>query len=213
MKQWATLPDPVHVSKCYLPTTAPVVKLTNTSTTIAEIKSSNPLNFVKSVRIAGGSDYLQISQLVVTDMQGNNIAVGRPTSSSGIYASEFTEKSAVNGNFQGLFISSTPTNAFFEVTLDKPTQIASVSIYNRKDCCQDRLTGYKVILKDSAGNPIYTSNNLNGNPQQTINIPIGKENFESLDFYNSQLINGIPNSYLLLFILIVIIIIYLYINK
>ena len=174
----------------------------------------NPLLNVKSVRIDGGSDWLNFSQLVVTDIQGNNIAVGRPTLSSGV-AFSTKESTAVDGALSdrdyaggvGIYHSSTPTNAFFEVTLDKPTQIASVSIYNRKDGGQSRLASYKVILKDSAGNPIYTSNNLNGNPQQTINIPASsaiKEKFESTGFFE-----GISYTYILLFILVAIIIIYL----
>jgi hypothetical protein len=65
---------------------------------------------------------------------------------------------------------STGQNAFFQVALSKPTQISSVTVYNRSDCCQDRMVGYKVYLYDSNNNLLFTSSPLTANNVQTVSI-------------------------------------------
>ena len=134
---------------------------------------TNDSALVKSVRIAGGTQHLNFSQIVVTDMKGNNIALNRPTISSGAGWGS-SEKNVVDGTLKVraspyIFDSANP-GGFFEVFLDNPTIISSVTIYNR-DIVQDRLaSGYKVILKNMNGIDIFKPYALNGDPIQTINV-------------------------------------------
>jgi hypothetical protein len=129
---------------------------------------------VKFVRVDGGNDYLQLSQVVVTDANGSNIAKGKKTSSSGA-GWDTQESTAVDGveasrGHPSEFVS-TGGNAFYQIELSSPSQVASVTIYNRADCCQDRLaTGYRVKLLDSQGNVVFTSNPLNNSAKQVIQI-------------------------------------------
>ena len=62
-------------------------------------------------------------------------------------------------------------NAFFEVPLDGPTEMATVTIYNRADCCQGRMgSGYKIFLLNESEEVIFTSANLTGEAKQIITI-------------------------------------------
>ena len=136
--------------------------------------SADNSGIVKFVRVDGGGDYLQISQLVVTDQTGTNIAKGRKATSSGV-GWDGPESNAVDGveasrGHPGEYHSS-GGSAWFQVELTSPSQIVSVTIYNRADCCQGRLaTGYRIKLLDSAGNNVFTSEPLNAEAKQVITI-------------------------------------------
>ncbi len=146
---------------------------------------------VKYVRVDGGGDYLQLSQVVVTDANGTNIAKGRKATSSGV-GWDGPESAAVDGveasrGHPGEYHSS-GGSAWFQVELSSPAQVASVTIYNRADCCQGRLaSGYRVRLLDSQGNVVFTSEPLNADAKQVIKItgPAGSKpvppTFKKLD--------------------------------
>ena len=137
-------------------------------------KNSNNANLAKFVRIDGGSEYLQLSQVVVTDENGLNIAKGRKTSSSGV-GWDGPESAAVDGtesarNHPALYHSSN-NNAHFQIELSVPSKVVSVTIYNRADCCQSRLaSGYRVKLLDEQGKVIFSSQTLNGEAKQVIKV-------------------------------------------
>jgi len=123
-------------------------------------------------RIEGGSDYLQLSQVVVKDVKGVNVAKGKSVSSSG-FCCDGNEFKAVDGVESARGhpneFHSNGGNAFFEIDLGAPVEISTVTIYNRADCCQGRLaSGYKVKLLDAARNVVFTGNNLNGDSSQTV---------------------------------------------
>jgi len=127
---------------------------------------------VRFVRLDGGSDYINLSQLVVTDEKGVNIAKGKSASSSGSCC-DGPESKAVDGveaprGHPGEYHSS-GGNAFFEIDLGNPVQVYNVVIYNRADCCQNRMgSGYKIRLLDAARNEVFTSKNLTGDMVQTV---------------------------------------------
>jgi len=129
---------------------------------------------VKYVRLAGGSDYLNLSQLVVTDSLGVNVAKGRQTQSSGV-GWDGPQAAAVDGAEASRGhpneYHSSGGNAVFQVVLDKPTQVTSVTVYNRADCCQGRMgSGYKIYLLNEKGEVVFTSANLTGEAKQIIPI-------------------------------------------
>ena len=130
--------------------------------------------FVKFVYLMGGSDYINLSQLVVTDSLGNNVAKGRPTRSTGVGWGG-PESAAVDGveasrNHPHEYHSNAGRAAFL-VILDKPTQVTSVTVYNRADCCQDRMaSGYRIMLTNEKGEALFNSANLTAAAKQTITI-------------------------------------------
>jgi hypothetical protein len=140
-------------------------------------KQDNIENFendraARFVRIDGGGDYLQLSQVVVKDLKGDNVAKGKNVSSSGV-GWDGREANAVDGveSSRGhpRQYHSNGGNAFFEIDLGALTEISTIVVYNRADCCQGRLaSGYKVKLLNANRNVVFTSNNLNGDASQTI---------------------------------------------
>lgn len=146
---------------------------------------------VKYVRLAGGSDYINLSQLVVTDSLGVNVARGRQTRSTGV-GWDGRESNAVDGAEASRGhpneYHSNGGNAVFQVTLDKPTQVVSVTVYNRADCCQGRMgSGYKIFLLNEKEEVVFTSANLTSEAKQLITItgpaasPIAPKVYENIN--------------------------------
>ena len=137
---------------------------------------------IKSVKIIGNgrADSLNLSQLVVKDENGNNVSKGRPTKSSGSPygppgsgTKGAAAEMANDGNEQSRshpaeFHGKGSGSDFWQVDLDGPTKVSQVIVYNRSDCCQDRMKGYNIQLINSAGTVVWTSPALNASAVQTI---------------------------------------------
>jgi hypothetical protein len=133
---------------------------------------------VYAVVVRGSRDYLQISQLVVRNTQGINVAKGASTQSSGVgYGG--AESNAVDGveasRSHPAEYHSSGGGAFFRVNLRKPEIIASVTIYNRADCCQFRLAGSTIQLLGKNNQVVFSSNPLTPAAVQTIMVQSSKQ--------------------------------------
>lgn len=92
-----------------------------------------------------------------------NYARGRSTSQSST-AGTFIPGLAVDGKLTNYTqtASGQGSNAFWEVTLANPVLVDSITLYNRSDCCQDRLRDLIVSIRTGAtGLPVYESPILN----------------------------------------------------
>jgi hypothetical protein len=140
------------------------------------------INNVGFVRIQGNgsASYLNMSQLVVYDNKGNNVSKKRPTQSSGSpYGPPgsgtrgASEEMANDGDerprghpyeFHGKAQSD-----FWQVKLDSPTTVSAVIVYNRSDCCSDRMgSGFVINLINPSGTILWTSPRLSSAPIQLI---------------------------------------------
>jgi hypothetical protein len=117
---------------------------------------------VTRVRIAGGIQHLQLSQVVVYDEDAKNISIGRSTDASAIYDTPTIPSKAVDGyhgsrNWPEMYCSASNTSSdtHWDVILDKPSNVSAVIVYNRYDCCQERLDNYNLLLFNSANELIY----------------------------------------------------------
>jgi hypothetical protein len=114
---------------------------------------------VKFVRVSGGRDYLHFSQVVATNTAGVNVAKGGKTTSSAV-GWDTTNARPVDGDER---VRNHPQqvhlhqNAWWQVELASPADLASVTIYNRGDCCKERLIGYKITFLDANNNVLYKS--------------------------------------------------------
>jgi hypothetical protein len=131
---------------------------------------------VTRIQLAGGfGTPLNFSQLVAFDSKGRNVSIGRPTEGSGQWEPSSHSGRAVDGahaprghpneyhdSSAGKYI------AHWEVKLDGPTTISSVVIYNRLDCCQDRLARFNLHFFNSAGDLIYWKPNMETGVYQVI---------------------------------------------
>jgi hypothetical protein len=151
-----------------------IAKYPMTQVNVPGCGSPGSNGLVKYVKVAGGTDYLSISQLVIKDANGYNVAPNGTTSSSGNWGSGSYERAAIDGTqaarpFPSEYHSNNK-NAFFQVALAQPTRLSSITVYNRSDCCQQRLIGYKISLLDSNNNILFTSNPLTGELVQTVSV-------------------------------------------
>jgi hypothetical protein len=97
-----------------------------------------------------GNGYIQLSQIVIKDMNGINVApkgtIGDEWTSPA-YNSDTKPQNAIDGTeavraYPNIYHSTDdPGNSGitnFTVTLEKPTCISEIIIYGRSDCCADR---------------------------------------------------------------------------
>lgn len=123
------------------------------------------------VRIEGGSLVLNLSQLVVLDEHGNNISRGRPQQvNSETYGDANKTKAndggeAPRGHPNEYHGAQNDGKDLWQVQLDGLRKVSSVIVYNRSDCCSDRMaSGYviKLFAPNGSGgwNVVFTSNRL-----------------------------------------------------
>ncbi len=113
----------------------------------------NPFNFAITATAAD----------VVTPPSGTNLALNQPASQSST-AYGGSPNRAVDGNTDGYWGSSSVTHTnseyrpWWEVDLGASQNIASIKLFNRTDCCWDRLSDFYVFVSDT---PFGANTDLN----------------------------------------------------
>ena len=88
---------------------------------------------------------------------GPNLALGKPTSQSSTYQGSLASaasSSAVDGNTDGNFQEGSVTatgddvDAWWQVDLGSVQDVDSVVVWNRTECCGDRLSNFYVLISD-----------------------------------------------------------------
>jgi len=123
-----------------------------------KIQQTNGVRYVEVLQ--NGNTPLQISQLVVKDTNGINIAKNKPVTSSSFYEMNFPS-TVVDGEERSrpypemYYSDKNPGN---KVTLDlkNDSDVSEVVYYNRLDCCLERSIGVKINLLDSQRNILGT---------------------------------------------------------
>jgi len=109
-----------------------------------------------TVKIQIGSEYLTLCEVQVIGYKllSENIAAGKATEQSSLHDFGTSDK-AVDGNTSGNWNDQTCThsaggelNNWWKVNLDGNFAIDHVTVYNRQDCCSDRLNGAMVYAGD-----------------------------------------------------------------
>ena len=105
-----------------------------------------------------GDNWIQIAQLQVFDIYDNNVSYKKPTKASSTWnngADGATSDKAVDGNTKSrpypaiYHAGSTDINStYWQVDLQRSTEIAYIVYFNRTDCCQFRARGMRVQLLD-----------------------------------------------------------------
>ena len=74
-----------------------------------------------------------------------------------------TADRANDGNTDGAFFNGSVTHtdgefhAWWEVVFNADYSISQIEIFNRTDCCQDRINPFSVFLYDSSSNVVWSS--------------------------------------------------------
>lgn len=123
---------------------------------------------------------MNLSQLVVLNENGNNISKGKPQQ---VNSETFGDANKTKANDGGEAPRGHPNQYhgagggkdLWQVQLDGLSKVSAVIIYNRADCCQDRMaSGY--VIKLYAPNPsggfkvVFVSDKLTAAPVQVIKM-------------------------------------------
>lgn len=135
----------------------------------------DPNTLTKFIKVSKSSttyknddDSFQLAELVIQSANGQISAadIQSVTSSPSAYGSN--PKMIVDGNTNGSYFAMTSWHSdnisvprWIMVTLVNPMKISSVKVYNRTDCCWDRLNGAKLELINQYNKPV-NSVNLSG---------------------------------------------------
>jgi len=98
-----------------------------------------------------GTDYLHLIEVEVFGRRAlDNVALKKPTSQSSNYNSATLSGLGVDGNIlHGIFHTRKDHKAWWKVDLESDFLINEIVVYNRLDCCTERLDNFYVkILKD-----------------------------------------------------------------
>jgi len=82
-----------------------------------------------------------------------NLALGKPAFQSTTWDNHLASN-AVDGDYQSFSHSVDETGNWWYVDLQQPTHIRSIKVYNRQDCCHERILGAIVQIEDSNGNVV-----------------------------------------------------------
>jgi len=102
-----------------------------------------------------GDQTINISQIVVRDINGVNI-----TKSAMVFASTEdygTKKETAVDGYEGprpypsIYHSKNGGGEWFELLFPTPVVISSVTIYNRSDCCNSRISSYRLVVRHTNG--------------------------------------------------------------
>ena len=117
------------------------------------------------VTLPGSSVFLNIAEVQVFDMGGNNVATsGTATQSSTDFGGEASR--AIDGNTDGAWASGSVThtaqqsNPWWQVDLGGDIEIALIVISRRNDCCLNYISGAQVEVLDASGNVVHLEENL-----------------------------------------------------
>lgn len=126
-------------------------------------------------------EFLEVNEnkeaALVTSSKTTNLALGKTTQQSST-AYGGVSSSAVDGNTSGIWNQGSVThtsNAFqpwWQVYLDSDTNINEIKIWNRTNCCSDRLSNFDVFIYDSNNNRVFKTT-ITSTPSPSVTINTG----------------------------------------
>jgi Na+-transporting methylmalonyl-CoA/oxaloacetate decarboxylase gamma subunit len=128
-------------------------------------KAAAELLKVKTVKISKTSGILHLAEVQVFDQAGVNVAVGGTATQSSVYAGTAVAARGIDGNTNGAWGGNSvfhtdggleTVNPFWTLTLPTATNVKEIKVWNRTDCCQDRLVGFKLEAMNSSGTVLKT---------------------------------------------------------
>jgi F5/8 type C domain len=137
---------------------------------------------VSYVRVQlNGTGILSLDEVQVYGL--SNLALGKPAAQSTTFVDgpiQYHANRAVDGSSNGnLYAASTThtqleNNPWWEVRLGAQHAVSMVRVWNRTDCCSDRLKNFLVIYSDLYGTELMRAS-VNGGTQQ-IDVPLAVQN-------------------------------------
>ena len=106
--------------------------------------------------------YINLAELKAIEIfTGNNVALNKVVTFNSVYSSDYPGSELVNNIIQtsdDMYHSGgAGTAEWVQVDLGAAYSLDNILIYNRNDCCWDRASNLQLILKDAAGNIIFSN--------------------------------------------------------
>jgi len=169
-----------------------------TAMTTVNLTSSETIPMkITSLVIRGGSDYLQLSELLIKDRNGAVIPYSTTNDASATNKGYVSTSKGPYNSANGLdklydtdpysIYHSSSGNDILTIYFFDPVDIGSVLIRNRQDCCQTRLNRY--ILKLYSNNLVIISHSLKDSALYSGTVSVNWNDQASKDnFMNSNVI-------------------------
>ncbi len=112
-----------------------------------------------------------------TDLRMTNLALGKETNQSSTGYGGVSSR-AVDGNTSGNWNNRSITHTnntyrpWWQVRLGQNYTIGSIKIWNRTNCCSNRLSNFDVFVYNSAGNQVYKTT-ITSTPSPSVTIHTG----------------------------------------
>jgi hypothetical protein len=105
--------------------------------------------------------YVGIDQVVVTDENGNNAALGKRATATGSYPGTSPNEKTIDGTTSGraypnVWYSGNSRNDYWELDLGTPTKIRSITIYHPTDDRVDRIIGVPITVSMNTAGVSYS---------------------------------------------------------
>jgi hypothetical protein len=116
-----------------------------------------------------GTNFLSLAEVQVTGTPistGSDLALGQTATQSSDYGPTTGAALAVDGNTNGNFSAGSVTatlsgaNPWWQVDLGSSATVTTIVIWNRTDCCWDRLADYWVFVSNTPFGPTDTPSTL-----------------------------------------------------
>lgn len=121
-----------------------------------------------------GTNFLSLAEVKVRPFRTNLAQAGVATHSSTLYGAQAAR--ANDGNTDGNYGNGSVTHtnsqasAWWQVDLGAVRRVESIEIWNRTDCCADRLNNYTVSVLNASGTTVW-SNVQSSSPNPRVTLP------------------------------------------
>jgi hypothetical protein len=136
--------------------------------------NSRPARYVRLMALPPINEYfkcMNIRAVKVFNAEGNNVSSMKPvTMSSTSLAVGYSGGNLTDLDDANEAHTLCTERGWMIIDLESMMSISKVIVYNRKDCCQDRLIGTVVQLLDENRNVVYTSSPLSSADEQEVII-------------------------------------------
>jgi len=102
-------------------------------------------------------EYLNLSGIKIFDLNNINISRGKRILSSSIYSEKFKPENLIADNVKNISRTKNGKDEWFLIDLGEMINISHIQIFNRLDCCGDRIVGGKIEILDDNKNIIASS--------------------------------------------------------
>jgi hypothetical protein len=126
----------------------------------------------------GCKNMLNLLQMQVFNEKNVNVALNKRVTSSSIYNRHYKGYRLVDNKLNTMAHTQHKKWNWFIIDLGKEMDITRVVVYNRRNCCRERINTSQIFLSDARKKIIYTSRHLFGSKlKYTINPNTNKITF------------------------------------